>query len=129
MYKTNVDSNKGSNLDNMKTPDTQKIKQDIDISKSKEKPVEQPASNQFAISMERTDDITYDIGDKKIHSNIKNHINIIIIKQIMIIKMNRKIQQQENIQIITIKKITIIQVQTMIDQALVHILQKLPVII
>ena len=71
MYKTNVDSNKGSNLDNMKTPDTQKIKQDIDISKSKEKPVEQPASNQFAISMERTDDITYDIGDKKIHSNIK----------------------------------------------------------
>lgn len=71
MYKTNVDSNKGSNLDNLKTPDTQKIKQDIDISKSKEKPVEQPASNQFAISMERTDDITYDIGDKKIHSNIK----------------------------------------------------------
>ena len=71
MYKTNVDSNKGSNLDNLKTPDTQKTKKDKDIYTSKEKPVEQPPGNQFVISMERTDDITYDIGDKKIHSNIK----------------------------------------------------------
>ena len=71
MYKTNADSNKGSNLDNLKTPDTQKVKKDIDITKPKEKPVEQPPGAQFAISMERTDDITYDIGDKKIHSNIK----------------------------------------------------------
>ena len=70
MYKTNVDNNKSSNIDNLKTPDTQKIKKD-NVSKSKEKPVEQPPGNQFAISMERTDDIIYDIGDKKIHSNIK----------------------------------------------------------
>ena len=73
MYKTNVDSNKGSNLDNLKTPDTQKTKKDKDIYTSKEKPVEQPPGNQFVISMERTDDITYDIGDKKIHSNIKKN--------------------------------------------------------
>ena len=71
MYKTNVDSNKGSNLDNLKTPDTQKVKKDIDITKYKEKPVEQPPGSQFMISMERTDDIIYDIGDKKIHSNIQ----------------------------------------------------------
>ena len=71
MYKTNVDSNKGSNLDNLKTPDPQKTNKDKDISTSKEKPVEQPPGSQFVISMERTDDITYDIGDKKIHSNIK----------------------------------------------------------
>ena len=77
MYKTNVDSNKGSNFDNLKTPDTQKVKKDIDkdIIKSKENPVEQPPGSQFVISMERTDDITYDIGDKKIHSNIKKSYN------------------------------------------------------
>ena len=73
IYKTNVDSNKGSNLDNLKTPDTQKTKKDKDIYTSKEKPVEQPPGSQFVISMERTDDITYDIGDKKIHSNIKKN--------------------------------------------------------
>ena len=73
MYKTNVDNNKGTNVDNLKTPDNQKNKKDKEISKSKERPVEQPPGSQFAISVERTDDITYDIGDKKIHSNIKKN--------------------------------------------------------
>ena len=70
MYKTNIDNNKGYSIENMSTPDTQKTQKDKDISKSKENPISQPASSQFAISMERTDDILYDIGDKKIHSNI-----------------------------------------------------------
>ena len=47
----------------------------------------------------------------------------------MIIKLNLKIQRHKNIQIINIKKITIIQVQAMIDQVLVHIHQKLPIIL
>ena len=71
MYKTNIDSNKGYSNENASTHDYQKTQKDKDISKSKEKPISQPAGTQFAISMERTDDIHYDIGDKKIHSNIK----------------------------------------------------------
>ena len=69
MYKTNID-NKGYSIENMSTPDSQKVQKNNDISKSKENPISQPAGSQFAISMERTDDIIYDIGDKKIHSNI-----------------------------------------------------------
>ena len=70
MYKTNIDSNKGFSNENANIPDSQKTQKDKDISKTKEKPTSQPAGTQFAISMERTDDIHYDIGDKKIHSNI-----------------------------------------------------------
>jgi hypothetical protein len=65
MYKTNIDNNKGYNNENTSTPDSHKTQKDKDISKSKEKPISQPAGTQFAISMERTDDIHYDIGDKK----------------------------------------------------------------
>ena len=69
IYKTNID-NKGYSIENMSTPDSQKVQKNNDISKSKENPISQPAGSQFAISMERTDDIIYDIGDKKIPSNI-----------------------------------------------------------
>ena len=71
MYKTNIDNNKGYTIENMSKPNSQKIQKDKDISNSKENPISQPAGSQFVISMERTDDIHYDIGDKKIHSNIK----------------------------------------------------------
>ena len=43
--------------------------------KSKEKKIEKPkeiSDNKFSISMEKTDDIRYNIGDKKIYSNINN---------------------------------------------------------
>ena len=46
-----------------------------DRDKSKEKKIEKPresADNKFGISMEKTDDIRYNIGDKKIYSNINN---------------------------------------------------------
>jgi len=70
MYKANIDNNKGYSIENISKPDSQKIQKDKDIFISKEKPISQPAGGQFEISVERTDDIHYDIGDKKIHSNI-----------------------------------------------------------
>ena len=68
MYKTNIDNNKGYSIENMSKSDNQRMQNDY--SKPKENPISQPAGSQFAISMERTDDIQYDIGDKKIHSHI-----------------------------------------------------------
>ena len=48
---------------------------DKSTEKSKEKKIEKPkeiSDNKFSISMEKTDDIRYNIGDKKIYSNINN---------------------------------------------------------
>ena len=80
MYKTNIDNNKGYSIENMSTPDTQKTQKDKDISKSKENPISQPAGSQFAISMERTDEM---IQPKKNIAKLKIRKLIIIRAQIM----------------------------------------------
>ena len=119
-------------MDNLKTPDNQKNKKDKEISKSKERPAEQPPGTQFAISVERTDDITYDIGDKKIHSNIKKNYQYNNYKTNND-KSDYKVESEDS----TAqkysdnqnKKIIIIQVQIMIGQALELIRQNIPIII
>ena len=123
MYKTKIDNNKGYSIENMSTPDSQKVQKNNDISKPKENPISQPAGSQFAISMERTDDIIYDIGDKKIHSNIN-----MIINQVMIEKV-QMIQPKKNIMKLKIRKLIIIRAQIMKDQALALIPQEFQTIL
>ena len=127
MYKTNIDNNKGYSIENMNKPDSQKAQKEKDISKPKENPISHPVSSQFAISMERTDDIIYDIGDKKIHSNINKSY-----KYDYKSSNDRKDSDdstQKNITKLKIKKLIIIRAQIMKDQALALIPQEFQTIL
>ena len=73
LYRTSLDD-KGLNNEKYKSPNIQnksKDKKNKEIEKNNELSNDQ-SNDKFIVTMEKTDDIRYSIGDKKIHSNISN---------------------------------------------------------
>ena len=73
LYRTSLD-NKGLNDDKYKSPNIQnkiKYKKNKETERNNDLTNNQSNDN-FTMSMEKTDDIRYSIGDKKIYSNISN---------------------------------------------------------